>query len=214
MTLFSFGHSTLSREDASRILTDAGVRVLVDVRSHPGSKWPQFQKESLELWAPEDGMRYEWWPELGGWDKRHLPLAAEMLARGVDVRPYAGVKFPKQRIAMNQEPDARQEFLPAVKPTWTNTGLRDYSWFMCLDEFLEGADRLADLGRREDVAFMCAEVLWWKCHRSMIADYLAFLGEDVVHLQPKRTLHSAAIGNRLDRYDGEIVRKWEAWVNP
>jgi uncharacterized protein (DUF488 family) len=211
--IFSFGHSTLPQDKALEVLRSADVSVLVDVRSHPGSKWPQFHRENLENWLPDAGVRYEWWPELGGWDKRHLPLASEMAPYGVDLRPYSGMKFPKQRIAKNEEPDARQEFLSAVKPHWTNVGLHDYSWFMSLDEFMSGANKLIQLGKQENVAFMCCEVLWWKCHRSMIADYLAFLGEDVTHLQPKRTLHSKALGNRLERYDLGITEKWKARLN-
>lgn len=209
--IYTFGHSTLSEPAALEVLRGK-VTTVIDVRSHPGSKWPQFNRENLQRWLPEAGVGYEWWPELGGWDRRHLPLAEEMSVHGVDLPVYARGKFPKQRIGKSFFPDpgqAVQEVLPGiVRPYWNNQGLWDYEWFMSLDEFLDGADRLVERGAKEDVAIMCCEVLWWKCHRSMVADYLAFKGVEAIHLQPKVTPHSKALGNRLDRYEPEVRAKW------
>ena len=210
--IYSIGHSTLPASEFANLATLSSVSTIIDIRSHPTSRWEQFRKESMEEWLPKAGITYEWWPELGGWDKRHAFLSSEMAAHGVDVDCYVKGKFPKQRIAINKEPDCRQEFLPIVRPSWTNVGLRDFSWFMSLPEFMEGADRLLERGARENVAIMCCELLWWKCHRSMVADYMVWLGEEIVHLQPKRTLHSQAIGNRLARYETEIESTWNKWV--
>lgn len=83
---------------------------------------------------------------------------------------------------------------------------------MSLPEFLAGADRLIERGRTEDVGIMCCECLWWKCHRSMIADYLCFRGGDAVHLQPQLKAHSKALGNRLERYDPDVFSAWTSWT--
>lgn len=210
--IHSIGHSTLTKEQFLRALK--GVPTVIDIRSHPGSKWPQFRKEELEVWLPGAGVAYEWEPRLGGWDKRHLPLAEGMARHGVDVACYARGKFPKQRISVKTLPgedDARQEFLPIVKPSWTNQGLYDYSFFMTLPEFLEAADELAERGSREDVAIMCCEGPYYKCHRSMVSDYLVRLGADVRHLPGTKT-HSQMLGNRLERYDETVVAAWDRWV--
>ncbi|PYL83132.1 MAG: hypothetical protein DMF21_00345, partial [Verrucomicrobia bacterium] len=50
-------------------------------------------------------------------------------------------------------------------------------------EFHKGVERLLDLARETGpVAIMCAEALWWRCHRSLIADYLKVRGIEVVHI--------------------------------
>jgi len=40
---------------------------------------------------------------------------------------------------------------------------------------------------------MCAEVLWWRCHRRIIADYLIAAGKDVVHILGPRKIETAQI---------------------
>jgi uncharacterized protein (DUF488 family) len=77
--------------------------------------------------------------------------------------------------------------------------------------FLDAADRLAAFAKSNTrVAIMCAEELWWKCHRSLVADYLTFRGVEVYHLQPKWTLHKTAIGDRLERYHPYVQQCWQA----
>ncbi|HUK77559.1 MAG TPA: DUF488 family protein, partial [Thermoleophilia bacterium] len=67
--------------------------------------------------------------------------------------------------------------------------------------------------RRADLAILCSEALWWRCHRSMVADFVVYAGGEVVHLQPARTLHSAAIGDRLSRYAPEVLAAWDDWLD-
>lgn len=208
MAIYTVGHSTLDKEAFLKLVEP--VATVIDVRSHPTSRWEQFRKEELEQWLPDAGVGYEWWPELGGWTKRHLGLADAMEERLVDVRAYARGKFPKQRIGKNFPHPDQNELPLEGRPTWYNQGLWDYSWFMALPEFVEGAERLIERGRTEDVGILCCECLWWKCHRSMIADYLCFRGADAVHLQPQLKAHSKALGNRLERYHPDIVKAWES----
>jgi uncharacterized protein (DUF488 family) len=49
-------------------------------------------------------------------------------------------------------------------------------------EFRSGLSRLRELGHRTTSATMCAETLWWRCHRRIIADYLITAGETVFHI--------------------------------
>jgi len=50
------------------------------------------------------------------------------------------------------------------------------------DEFKQGIEKLLDLAREKQTAFMCAEALWWRCHRSLIADFLKSKGYEVIHI--------------------------------
>lgn len=65
---------------------------------------------------------------------------------------------------------------------WRNEAFRGYADFMMTDEFRAGIERLLDLAREKRTAIMCAEALWWQCHRSLIADYLKAAGHEVVHI--------------------------------
>ena len=53
---------------------------------------------------------------------------------------------------------------------------------MQTDMFAAELDRLVSLARSEEVAIMCAEAVWWRCHRSLIADALVARGEPVRHI--------------------------------
>jgi uncharacterized protein (DUF488 family) len=53
-------------------------------------------------------------------------------------------------------------------------------------EFKHGIQKLCELAREGRTAIMCAEALWWRCHRSMISDYLKALGASVIHLRDEK----------------------------
>jgi uncharacterized protein (DUF488 family) len=63
-----------------------------------------------------------------------------------------------------------------------NDAFRGYADHMDTAAFAEALDRLTTGASRQRTAFMCAETLWWNCHRRMLADALAVRGWQVVHL--------------------------------
>lgn len=194
--IYSIGHSTLTTEQFTKLIKP--IQIIIDVRSHPTSKWPQYNLNNLIEWIPTTGHQYQWWPELGGWSEHHQHL--DYTNKGVNITAYTTGKFPKQHIAA--------KLPPTNTPTWTNQGLYDYSWFMSTTEFLQAIDKLIQLGNHTNIGIMCAEILWFKCHRSMIADYLWYRQTNTTHLQPKPTNHSKIISNRLQRYHPEILTIW------
>ncbi|HEU0208510.1 MAG TPA: DUF488 domain-containing protein, partial [Candidatus Udaeobacter sp.] len=55
--------------------------------------------------------------------------------------------------------------------------------YMETEEFEKGTHRLLDFAREAGpTAIMCAEAVWWRCHRSLIADYLKSRGMEVMHI--------------------------------
>ena len=83
-------------------------------------------------------------------------------------------------------------------PAWRVKGFRNYADFMDTDEFAGAIADIEDEVRAEiRLCIMCAETLWWRCHRRLIADALVMRGVEVVHLlgpdetMPHR-LHKAA----------------------
>ena len=65
---------------------------------------------------------------------------------------------------------------------WRNEGFRGYADYIETEEFGAGVARLLDMGRTRRTAIMCAEAVWWRCHRSLISDYLKAKGVEVTHI--------------------------------
>ncbi len=65
---------------------------------------------------------------------------------------------------------------------WRNKTFRGYADYMETSEFLAGITRLLELARTRRTAIMCAEAVWWRCHRSLISDYLKANGVRVMHI--------------------------------
>ena len=70
------------------------------------------------------------------------------------------------------------------------------------DAFRAGLAKLRELGHMQRSAVMCAEAVWWRCHRRIIADYLIAAGETVFHIlraghiEPARSTDAARPGPR------------------
>jgi uncharacterized protein (DUF488 family) len=88
-TLFTIGHSDTSLAALMNRLAGAGIRVLVDIRSHPESKrHPQFDEKQLRQAAEQAGMIYHWaGRQLGGLRKGKANSAH--IALQADLRSYA-----------------------------------------------------------------------------------------------------------------------------
>jgi uncharacterized protein (DUF488 family) len=66
---------------------------------------------------------------------------------------------------------------------WRNASFRGYADHMETEEFRTGIERLLDLASKlGPTAIMCAEAVWWRCHRALISDYLKTRGVEVVHI--------------------------------
>jgi uncharacterized protein (DUF488 family) len=96
---------------------------------------------------------------------------------------------------------ARQRDVPAdVNAFWENKSFHNYADYAMSEEFRAGLARLRELGHATPCAIMCAEAVWWRCHRRIIADYLLAAGETVFHIlgphhvDPARLTEAARLG--------------------
>lgn len=77
----------------------------------------------------------------------------------------------------------RRKALPdSPHVAWRNEAFRGYADYMDTPEFAGAAESLAEVARDDRVAVMCSEAVWWRCHRSMIADYFKAHGWTVLHI--------------------------------
>ena len=66
---------------------------------------------------------------------------------------------------------------------WRVEGFRGYADYMDTSEFGNALAGLIDHARATRTAIMCAEQLWWQCHRRLISDALLARGHEVVHIE-------------------------------
>jgi uncharacterized protein (DUF488 family) len=71
---------------------------------------------------------------------------------------------------------------PQVNAFWQNQSFHNYADYAMSEDFRAGLTRLRELGQRQRCAIMCAEAVWWRCHRRIITDYLIAVGEAVFHI--------------------------------
>jgi uncharacterized protein (DUF488 family) len=89
---------------------------------------------------------------------------------------------------------------PMVNSFWQNERFHNYADYAMSEEFGASLRRLRKLGHTQRCAVMCAEAVWWRCHRRIIADYLIAAGETVIHIlakgrtQPARMTEAAVPG--------------------
>ena len=113
--------------------------------------------------------------------RRNPHFSGDTMARTL---PDAGIRF----VPMVDLGGRRRPLPDSHNDAWRNTSFRGYADYMETAPWQEARDALAALASRERVAVMCAEAMWWQCHRSLIADDFKARGWAVLHLMtPTRT---------------------------
>ena len=93
-----------------------------------------------------------------------------------------------------------RDIAPSVNAFWKNESFHNYADYAMTDAFRSGLAKLRELGHAQRCAVMCAEAVWWRCHRRIIADYLIAAGEEVFHIlrtdhiEPARPTDAARSG--------------------
>jgi uncharacterized protein (DUF488 family) len=145
--IWTIGHSTRTINELIIMLRSFRIQLVADIRSYPGSKrYPQFNKEALEISLPQNNIKYVHIKELGG----------------------------------RRKPDPG-----SLNTAWRNAAFRGFADHMETDVFKKRIDDLQQLATKERTAYMCSEAVWWRCHRSMVSDYLKSLGWTVMHIMDK-----------------------------
>lgn len=85
--------------------------------------------------------------------------------------------LPLQELGGRRAPDPQ-----SPNTVWRNAAFRAYADFMETPEFDAGLQRLTLLAAERRTAIMCSEAVWWRCHRSLVADALKARGARVLHI--------------------------------
>ena len=165
--LSTVGHGARPIEDLIAVVQGAGIALVVDVRSFPGSRrHPQFGKDALAASLRDAGIDYLWERDLGG--------------------------FRQPR------PDSRHTALRA-------DGFRGYADHMETPEFDAAVRRVMREGAQRPAAVMCAESLWWRCHRRLLADSLVARGCEVRHVMPDGRQETHRLSGSARLMDGDVI---------
>ena len=186
MDVYTIGHSTRSLDEFVELLRVHGIGRLADVRTVPRSRrHPHFSAEALGRSLPAIGIEYRHFPGLGG------------------------LRKPRR--------DSRNG-------AWRHEGFRGYADYMETGEFREaltdliawsatGPERAGpDAERRAAVsgppetrvALMCAEAVWWRCHRQLTADALLARGVEVRHITGTGPAAAHKLTDFARVVDGEV----------
>lgn len=138
-----------------------------------------------------------------GHSKRSIDAFLELLAQyhleGVaDVRRFPGSRRQPQYAqtslqATLEEHGIAYRWIPALggrrrplpdspNTAWRNASFRGYADHMASEEFSGGLQELLEFADRQRTTLMCAESVWWRCHRALIADTLRTRGIRVIHI--------------------------------
>ncbi|HAL81605.1 MAG TPA: Fe-S cluster assembly protein HesB [Mucilaginibacter sp.] len=99
----------------------------------------------------------------------------------------------------------RRKVKPDSKNTaWRNAAFRGYADYMETTSFKEGIAELEKIALNQRTAYMCSEAVWWRCHRSMVSDYLKLNEWKVMHIMGigKEEIHPYTSPARIE--NGEL----------
>ena len=94
---------------------------------------------------------------------------------------------------------------PEVNGYWSNRSFHNYADYALTEDFRHGLDRLLALADDRATAIMCAEAVWWRCHRRIVADWLIGEGRDVFHLMDPARADPAKLTPGAVRQERGIV---------
>jgi len=150
----------------------------------------------------------------------------EMVA---DIRSFPGSrKFPRfnKEILQHTFPENGIQYIHIKKlggrrkvnrdsknTSWRVLAFRAYADYMETNEFKEGIEELEKIALQKRTAYMCSEAVWWRCHRSMVSDYLKANGWKVMHIMSigKEEEHPFTAPARI--VNGELTYELETEKN-
>lgn len=95
---------------------------------------------------------------------------------------------------------------PAVNGFWRVQSFHNYADYALGDEFNSALDEVESLAADRNVALMCSEAVWWRCHRRIIADHLMARGHKVCHLMaPGRQETAEMTKGAVRRSANEVI---------
>jgi len=189
MTIYTIGHSTRGFDELVAALRGHGITTLVDIRAFPVSRrMPQFNREYLRVELPKRGIAYVWLKQLGGRRKKVLKDSPNRALRNESFRNYADYMMT------DEFERGIVELLRVVAQTDDPT---------LSAAAADDQDKAASKG---GTAIMCAERMYFQCHRMLVSDYLTAHGHMVLHIDDeRRPVRQHTLISEARLVDGKLV---------
>lgn len=123
----------------------------------------------------------------------HEALAASLLTAGIEY------------MLITELGGRRRTSADSVNTAWRNTSFRGYADHTATAEFAAGLERLQQLATRRRTSMMCAEILWWRCHRSLVSDVLMVNGTKVLHIQDENHIEEHPYTRPARLHNGQLT---------
>jgi len=134
--------------------------------------------------------------------RRYPHFNSETLAPALAAAGIAYRHFP----ALGGRRAARGDGKPSPHLLWREPAFRNFADYAETEEFRTAFAELVELARRGHPAILCAEAVWWRCHRRIVADYLIAAGFPVEHIFDDKKREPARLTpGALPRPDGTIL---------
>ena len=122
-----------------------------------------------------------------------------------DALQSAGISYEHMASLGGLRPKSRS--VPAdVNAFWTNDSFHNFADYALSADFRSGLSRLLEQGSERRCAIMCAESVWWRCHRRIVSDYLIAREREVFHIMGQGRLEAARLtAGAVIRDDATVV---------
>ena len=140
------------------------------------------------------------WPS----SKRYPQFNKEALAESLNAQGVRYEHFPELGGKRKAKSDSSNT-------AWRNASFRGYADHMETEQFQKGIERLLVFGGETGrTAIMCAEAVWWRCHRSLISDYLKARGVEVLHILGANKIEAHPYTSAARIVNGELGYRSES----
>ena len=139
--------------------------------------------------------------------RRHPHFAKDALLASLRTYGIEYQHFPDLGGRRTPQPDS-------INANWKNAAFRGYADYMQTQEFRCAVGRLMRLAESCRTAVMCAEALWWQCHRSLLADYLKASGVAVHHILSTGNSQEHPYTSAARIVDGQLSYAEETLFDP
>ena len=138
-----------------------------------------------------------------------------------DIRSFPGSRrfpqFNKEALALSlpennikyihlKELGGRRKVQPdSINTGWRLAAFRGYADYMGTDAFKNAIQELENFAYKNRIAYMCSEALWWRCHRSLVSDYLKVHGWMVMHIMGNGKAQEHPYTSPAEIVNGELA---------
>lgn len=115
--------------------------------------------------------------------------------------PKSGIDYTYMKILGG----LRKKHKDSHNTVWRNQSFRNYADYMETEDFKKGIAELKKMASKKKTCICCAEAVWWRCHRSMVSDYMKSDGWKVFHILSLKKVEEHPYTQPAKIVDGKLV---------